>query len=370
MNALIIHRRRRFRSLWVGIILLVLGIPGITQADEHHVAPSAVAARSQSQVGYGSTVASAIVDYAFPCRVTKTGNWARVRDRLGFSDSRLLTEINTVGRTAHGYPALDLSASPANPEGNSRRNFGICDNRDILVARKGTIEKIVNHPCEGWRVMINHGDGQYSKYTHLASVRSDLKVDPTKVYEPGTLLGTMGAPSQSACGFGIHLHFSIDRSSTGSGGTWDNWRVKDPFQQIPKVGNTWSLRYTLTGGWADISFQFGEPGDIPVTGDWNKDGVDTPGVVRGNTWYLKNSLSGGWEDVSFQFGEPGDIPITGDWNGDGIDTPGVVRGDQWFLRNNLTHGWADQSFQYGNPDNIPLVGDWQNTGYSAPGVLQ
>ena len=111
-------------------------------------------------------------------------------------------------------------------------------------------------------------------------------------------------------------------------------------------------------------------GDIPVTGDWNKDGVDTPGVVRGNTWYLKNSLSGGWEDVSFQFGEPGDIPITGDWNGDGIDTPGVVRGDQWFLRNNLTHGWADQSFQYGNPDNIPLVGDWQNTGYSAPGVLQ
>ena len=53
---------------------------------------------------------------------------------------------------------------------------------------------------------------------------------------------------------------------------------------------------------------FGDPGDIPIVGDWNGDGIDTIGVVRGNTWYLRNSNTTGVADVTFTFGDAGDRP--------------------------------------------------------------
>src|SRR5215204_4674311 len=72
----------------------------------------------------------------------------------------------------------------------------------------------------------------------------------------------------------------------------------------------------------DFSFVFGTSTDRPVMGDWNGDGIDTPGVVRGNSWYLSNTYNG-TVDRSFTYGIAGDVPVVGDWNGDGIDTPGV-----------------------------------------------
>ena len=88
---------------------------------------------------------------------------------------------------------------------------------------------------------------------------------------------------------------------------------------------------------------FGAAGDTPVVGDWNGDGRDDLGVVRQGVWILQFTavkkppkVSKG-VDVSFAdatntaivtmpFGLPTDVPIVGDWDGDGIDTPGVVRG--------------------------------------------
>ncbi|MBW3548070.1 MAG: L,D-transpeptidase family protein, partial [Actinobacteria bacterium] len=83
-------------------------------------------------------------------------------------------------------------------------------------------------------------------------------------------------------------------------------------------------------------------------GDWNGDGIDTPGVVRGATWYLSNSNSGGHAHIAFAYGNAGDRPLVGDWNGDGIDTPGVVRGATWYLSNSNTGGHAHIAFAYGN----------------------
>src|SRR5258708_6697095 len=75
----------------------------------------------------------------------------------------------------------------------------------------------------------------------------------------------------------------------------------------------WFLRTSPTSGAADISFPYGDPGDLPIVGDWNGDGVDTVGVVRGSTFYLRNSNSAGAADVSFVYGDPGDTVIVGDW---------------------------------------------------------
>lgn len=136
----------------------------------------------------------------------------------------------------------------------------------------------------------------------------------------------------------------------------------------------WYLRNNNSGGAGDIVFQYGQNGDIPVVGDWNGDGRDTPGVFRSATatWYLRNSNSGGAGNLEFVYGVPGDIPVVGDWNGDGIDTIGVFRNDTrtWYLRNSNSGGSGNVVFEYGRPGYTPIVGDWNGDGKDTIGVFQ
>ena len=103
-------------------------------------------------------------------------------------------------------------------------------------------------------------------------------------------------------------------------------------------GGTWFLRNSNTTGVADITFNYGNAGDLPVAGDWDSTGSSTPGVVRNGTWFLRNSNSTGIADATFGYGNPSDIPLAGDWDGNGSTTPGVIRGGTWFLRNSNTSG--------------------------------
>ncbi len=93
------------------------------------------------------------------------------------------------------------------------------------------------------------------------------------------------------------------------------------------------------GGSATASWRFGRSSDVPLYGDWDGDGVATPGVYRDGDWYLRNSNSGGAADISFYYGgRPDDVPVVGDWDGDGIDTVGVIRGGTWYLVNEFRGG--------------------------------
>jgi hypothetical protein len=131
---------------------------------------------------------------------------------------------------------------------------------------------------------------------------------------------------------------------------------------------------TTTGDWFDSDtetvYHYGRPGDFPVCGDWDGNGVDGIGVVRGNTWFLRNSASGGNANASFGYGRPDDFPIVGDWNADGHDTPGVVRGNIWLLRNFNSGGNANASFGYGRADDFPIAGDYNGDGHDTPGVVR
>lgn len=138
---------------------------------------------------------------------------------------------------------------------------------------------------------------------------------------------------------------------------------------VTVCGDTWRIRAAGPGG-TDLVLRYGRSGDVPVMGDWDGDGVTTPGVVRGRTWYLRNSRSGGVADVVFRYGVVGDVPVVGDWDGDGIDTPGVVRSGTWMLRNTNTGGVAEATFRYGRAGDVPVPGDWDGDGASTPGVVR
>jgi peptidoglycan/xylan/chitin deacetylase (PgdA/CDA1 family) len=137
-------------------------------------------------------------------------------------------------------------------------------------------------------------------------------------------------------------------------------------------GRTWLLRNDLSGGPAQVSFDFGLTGDRKVMGDWNGDGSRTPGVFRDGTWYLRDRNGSGGRYFSFAFGDPGDHPVVGDWNGDGIETVGVFRpGGYWYLRNANSAGLSHIRVRYGmTAGDLPVVGDWNADGIDTIGIFR
>ncbi len=141
----------------------------------------------------------------------------------------------------------------------------------------------------------------------------------------------------------------------------------------PSTGR-WRLRQASG---ATTAFYFGNPGDVPFTGDWDCDGIDTPGLYRISDGfaYLRNTNTAGVADVSFFFGDPGDVPIAGDFDGDGCDTLGIYRSStqEFHIINRLGTdggglGRAEYSFVFGDPGDQPFVGDFDGDGIDEVGL--
>ncbi|MBX3081391.1 MAG: hypothetical protein KF716_07120 [Anaerolineae bacterium] len=138
---------------------------------------------------------------------------------------------------------------------------------------------------------------------------------------------------------------------------------------------TFYLRNSNTTGFADSSLTFGAAIDFPIAGDWNGDGIDTPGVYRRTTgqFFLTDSTTNpATMHYAFVLGNPNDQPIVGDWDGDGKDGVGVFRPSNGliYLKNNLTTGFADFTMVLGIPGDVGLAGDWDGDGKDSPGVYR
>ncbi len=127
------------------------------------------------------------------------------------------------------------------------------------------------------------------------------------------------------------------------------------------------LRNSNDQGVADIRFFFGDPGDQPLVGDFNGDGCDTVSIYRPATqqFFVVNALGAddgglGAADFSFGFGNPGDTPVAGDWDADGITEVGLYRQSTGFFywRNTLDTGVASDDIFFGDPGDQFVAGDW------------
>jgi sugar lactone lactonase YvrE len=115
----------------------------------------------------------------------------------------------------------------------------------------------------------------------------------------------------------------------------------------------------------NYTFFYGQAGDVPLFGDWDGDGLDTPGMFRpaNGFVYLTNTLPPrdgvgvGDPDLTFFFGMKGDQVVVGDWNGDGIDTLGIRRGGKMFLTNLNQTSVAEHEFFFGVPGDQAVGGD-------------
>jgi plastocyanin len=192
-------------------------------------------------------------------------------------------------------------------------------------------------------------------------------VTKTGVFRPST--GELFLKNSNSSGFADTLIIFGNPGDYPLAGDWNG-------DGIDTVGiyrdGVFYLRNTNTTGFADIVVPFGSPGDQPIAGDWNGDGVDTIGIYRNGTFYLRNSNTAGAPDLVFTLGDPGDVGIAGDWNGDGITTCGVFRPSNGiiYLKNSNTTGFADLSFVYGNAGDKPVAGDWNGDGIDTVGIYR
>lgn len=143
---------------------------------------------------------------------------------------------------------------------------------------------------------------------------------------------------------------------------------------VDQATATWYLR---SPDGHTTSFIYGNPGDLPMMGDWDCDGTDTPGLYRPSDGYvyLRNSNTQGIADVTFYFGDPGDVPLAGDFDGDGCDTVSVYRPAEAriFIIDRLGSGdrglgAADHSFVFGDQGDVPFVGDFDGDGVDTIGL--
>lgn len=124
----------------------------------------------------------------------------------------------------------------------------------------------------------------------------------------------------------------------------------------------------------DHVFRYGTKEELPVTGDWNGDGVRNIGTFKDGRWQLDLDGDGRLtaNDEVRQFGREGDIPVVGDFDGDGIEQLGVFRGGTWIIDSN-SNGELDSTdkvFELGTYGDIPVVGDFDGDGIDEPSVYR
>jgi PKD repeat protein len=264
-----------------------------------------------------------------------------------------------------------------------------------------------------WR--WSFGDGTFSSVknaTHTYTVANNYTVSLTATNLGGTTVLTKVGyinVTNGAYKIGVFRGLGFWYFDMNNNGLWDgpvidktfNWGKQPGDMPITgdwnsdlitetgifRPGGTWYLDMNNNGTWdgtpTDKTFSWGkQPGDMPITGDWNSDLITETGIFRpGGTWYLDMNNNGTWDstptDKTFSWGkQPGDIPITGDWNRDSVTETGIFRsGGTWYLDMNNNGTWdstpTDKTFSWGKqPGDIPITGDWTADGITKTGIFR
>ncbi len=138
----------------------------------------------------------------------------------------------------------------------------------------------------------------------------------------------------------------------------------------------WYLDVNGNGQWDGeptdkiASFGVGLTDAVPVVGDWNGDGPTKIGVYQNGYWYLDVNGNGQWDGAPtdqlgiFGIGLTTAVPVTGDWNADGITEIGIYQQGYWYLDKNRSWQWEGEPtdqfgvFGIGLTGAVPVPGKW------------
>lgn len=153
--------------------------------------------------------------------------------------------------------------------------------------------------------------------------------------------------------------------------------AKKPLASRPVVGRLWNVgeddlcvfwggRFLCdtagNGGVAEMAFEFGAPGDVPMMGDVDGDGREEVCVRRGSTFLCDTGHDGGEAEFEVDFGLPEESATLADLDGDGVDDPCVRH--RWAITCDRAHdgGAHDISTRFGRPSDGLLLADIEGDG--------
>ncbi|MBN2474337.1 MAG: cadherin-like domain-containing protein, partial [Pirellulales bacterium] len=273
-----------------------------------------------------------------------------VRDDDGATSNQATVSVTVA--SVNDHPTVAITS----PSDGQRINAGA--DIEIVVAAgdvDGQIARVEFFGDGSWLGTDNVADGFRLTWAAIPAGEHVLKV---RAYDNG------GAYADSAS---VQITVDPAESRGRKVGLYDSIRGKFYLQKpdAPKLES-------------DTVFQYGPEaaGFIPLTGDWDGDGVDTVGLYdpRSSAFMLRNENSAGFANGHFLYGAAGAgwLPIVGDWNGDGIDTVGLYnpQASMFLLRNSNDTGVADKAFLYGAPGAgwLPVTGDWDGDGVDTVGL--
>jgi M6 family metalloprotease-like protein len=336
--------------------------------------------------------------------------WGTSSDPSGYvsgtvtTSPRLVLNISaTPSSVATGTPSLIRVNLTRNSAGTDTANGGIfvpdgipiafsrTSGTGTLVPQAGTITTGANTTTfipagAGTSTVAATVDGE-TVSTGITATGSAGPADKVGVFRPSTHLfyedyngngWWNGAGIDRLRDFGITGDIPVT-------GDWNNDGITDIGVFRPST-HLFYLDYNGNGWWngagIDRLRNFGITGDIPISGDWNSDGTTDIGIFRPSThlFYLDYNGNGVWNgavtDRSYNFGITGDIPISGDWNTDGITDIGVFRPSThlFYLDYNGNGVWngavSDRSYNFGITGDTPVTGDWNHDGATDIGIFR
>jgi murein DD-endopeptidase MepM/ murein hydrolase activator NlpD len=129
-------------------------------------------------------------------------------------------------RVASSY--ANKTGEPYPYDGHDGWDWSMTIGTDVLAAATGTVvfstDNWVEHPCYGRTIIIDHGNGYYTQYSHLSQRLVNVG-NPVTVGQHIAESGNTSDPSDpNHCPVGAHLHFGVRH------GGWDNTTYAvDPF---------------------------------------------------------------------------------------------------------------------------------------------
>lgn len=138
----------------------------------------------------------------------------------------------------------------------------------------------------------------------------------------------------------------------------------------------WAFRNGFENDTPITTFRFGpmQSGWIPLTGDWDGDGIDGIGLYKDGVFALRDISENGVIDYLYRFGNAnaGWQPIVGDWDGNDTVTVGLYRDGQFMLTNSHDSPSIDYQFNWTSRDSdwIAIAGDWNGNGRDRVGLYK
>jgi len=292
--------------------------------------------------------------------------------------------------TITGLPTW-ISASPLSGSGSGTVSFTVVANtgaprsatvtvagQNITITQAGTCTLTLG-TATGTSLPVTGGTGSFTVTTSSGCTYTATSSAPWLVITGGASGGPTGTVT-----FSVGRNSGAARQATITVTTQGAPSQSVTVSQAPDSGpdtvgmfrpsnGFFYLRFSNTSGNADIDFFYGTANDVPLSGDWNADGITTIGVFRNGQFFLRNSNTAGFADVpafAIDGTQPGDIPLAGDWDGNGSTTVGLFRAGVFLLRNSNTSGPADIIINYALPTDTPIVGDWDGDGVTTIGLYR